>query len=291
MKKGDAIEKRVGEAIKLFWLTRDKQRENQGIKSGTKDAGLRAAVTGGKHLDGFTDICRDLFIDAGVPEAHVFWKDRKELPGYYRAEKNWDLIVVADGHLLAVIEFKAQVGLSFGNNFNNRVEEALGNASDLWAAYREGALTPSARPWLGYVFILEDCQRSHAPIKVREPHFKVFREFQNASYAKRYEIFLTKLLRERLYDGACLLMTPRDGGSRGKFTSPSDELGFRNFAAGLSAHAIAFAKTHCPLAQEHPKPGSALRAARNAQCSSHLCQNIRPLRDHRHARRWPVLSQ
>jgi hypothetical protein len=237
-----SIERRVSEAIKLFWLTRDKQSKNQGAKSGTKDAGLRAAVTGGKHLDGFTDICRKLFCEAGVPDAHIYWKRHKALPGYYRAEKDWDLIVVADGQLLAVIEFKAQVGPSFGNNFNNRTEEALGNATDLWAAYREGAFKPSARPWLGYVFILEDSPKSNRPVKVSQPHFSVFPEFIGASYAKRYEILLTKLLRERLYDGTCLLMTPRVGGARGKFSSPSDELSFRQFAAGLSAHAIAHAK-------------------------------------------------
>jgi hypothetical protein len=243
-KKTADIDRQVSQAIKMFWLTRDKQSENQGSKSGTKDAGLRAAVTGGKHLDGFTDICRRLFVKAGVPEAHIYWQTRKELPGYYRAEKEWDLIVVADGHLLAVIEFKAQVGPSFGNNFNNRTEEALGNATDLWAAYREGAFKPSARPWLGYVFILEDCPKSNTPVKVKEPHFKVFKEFVAASYAKRYEILLTKLLRERLYDGACLLLTSREGGAKGRFTSPNEELSFKQFAAGLTAHAIAYAKTH-----------------------------------------------
>src|SRR5688572_29774893 len=179
------LERQISEAIKLFWLTRDKQGENQGAKSGTKEAGLRAAVTGGKHLDGFTDICRRLFYEAGVPEAHVYWQRKKELPGYFRAEKDWDLVVVAEGHLLAVIEFKAQVGPSFGNNFNNRTEEALGNATDLWAAYREGAFKPSARPWLGYVFILEDCDKANAPVKVKEPQFKTFPEFKNASYAMR----------------------------------------------------------------------------------------------------------
>jgi hypothetical protein len=239
-----SIEKRVGEAIKLFWLTRNKQSENQGAKTGQKDAGLRAAVTGGKHLDGFTEICRDLFLEGGVPEAHVYWQRKRELPGYFRAEKNWDLIVVADGHLLAVIEFKAQVGPSFSNNFNNRTEEALGNAVDLWAAYREGAFKPSARPWLGYVFILEDCPKSRSPVKVQESHFAVFHEFRGASYAKRYEVLLTKLLRERLYDGTCLLLTTREGGAKGKFTSPVAELSFTNFAAGLMAHAIAYAKTH-----------------------------------------------
>jgi hypothetical protein len=182
-------------------------------------------------------------VEAGLPEAHIFWQDRKELPGFYRAEKNWDLVVVADHSLLAVIEFKAQVGPSFGNSFNNRTEEALGNATDLWAAYREGAFRPSARPWLGYVFILEDCDKSRRPVSVKEPHFKVFPEFQDSSYAKRYEILLTKLLRERLYDGASLLLTGRDGGPAGRFTSPSEELSFRTFATGLMAHATAFVKT------------------------------------------------
>jgi hypothetical protein len=235
------IDKRVGEAIKLFWRTRDQQKKKQGTATGRKDAGLRAAVTGGKHLDGFTDICRDLVIAAGVPEAHVYWRKKKELPGFFRAEKNWDLVVVADGQLLAVVEFKAQVG-SFGNNFNNRTEEVLGNATDLWAAYREGAFRPSARPWLEYVFILQDCPASHKPVKVREPHFSVFDEFRDASYAMRYEVLLTKLLRERLYDGACLLLTPLTSGRKsGAHSSPSEEISFHAFAAGLFAHASAHA--------------------------------------------------
>ena len=80
--------------------------------------------------------------------------------------------------------------------------------------------------------------------RMQQPHFAVFPEFVNASYAKRYEILLMRLLRERLYDGACLLLTSRDGGIRGKFTSPTDELSFQTFAAGLSAHALAYARTH-----------------------------------------------
>lgn len=239
----DDLEKRVGEAVKLFWLVQERQRKNQGADTGLKDAGLRAAVTGGKHLDGFTEICRDLFVAGGVPEAHVYWKQKRELPGYFRAEKNWDLVVVAEGHLLAVIEFKAQVGPSFGNNFNNRTEEAVGNATDLWAAYREGAFQSSARPWLGYVFILEDCAASRAKVRTKQPHFSVFPEFVEASYVDRYRILLTKLLRERLYDGASLLLTSAKGGKRGEFTSPNQELGFRQFAAGLSAHAMAYAQS------------------------------------------------
>jgi hypothetical protein len=94
------------------------------------------------------------------------------------------------------------------------------------------------------VFILEDCPASNAPVRVKEPQFKVFPEFNNASYAHRYQIFLTKLLRERLYDGACLLLTSRKSGAAGKFTCPTEELSFRTFAAGLSGHAIAYAQSH-----------------------------------------------
>jgi hypothetical protein len=154
------------------------------------------------------------------------------------------LLAVVDSHLLAILEFKAQVGPSFGNNFNNRAEEALGNATDLWAAYREGAFQPSERPWLGYLFLLEECPRSLAPVAVKEPHFKVFKEFTGASYAKRYDILLTKLLRDRLYDGACLLMSTKKNGVKGDYREPSEELSFEKFAMSLMAHAIAFARTY-----------------------------------------------
>jgi hypothetical protein len=42
-----------------------------------------------------------------------------ELPGYFRPTKEWDLLVILDGNLLASIEFKSQIGPSFGNNYNN----------------------------------------------------------------------------------------------------------------------------------------------------------------------------
>jgi hypothetical protein len=235
------LDQHLKEAIRYFWATRTKQSERQGMKTGQRDAGLRTAVTGGKHLDGFISLCRDLLVEAGLSEANVYWSRQRELPGYFRAEKNWDLLAVANGHLLAVIEFKALVGPSFGNNLNNRTEEALGNATDLLAAYRQGAFKPSKRPWLGYVFILEECKRSLLPVKVKEPHFSVFPEFRGASYAKRFEILLIKLLRERLYDGASLLLTSKTGGLKGECRSPSPELSFQTFIAGLEGHARAFA--------------------------------------------------
>jgi hypothetical protein len=135
----DDLMKEVQSAVRHFWRTRERQSEAQGAKTGERDRGARSAVTGGAHLDGFADLIHKLIVDAGISDTAVHRRTRVELPGYYRAEKKWDLVVVVDGRLLATVELKAQVGPSFGNNYNNRTEEALGNATDYWAAFREGA--------------------------------------------------------------------------------------------------------------------------------------------------------
>lgn len=233
---------RLRAAVKQFWTTRETQSRKQGSASGAKDAGARSAVTGGAQMNGFVNLVRDLLGDSGLPKPHVYCDKHVEVPGWYRPEKKWDLLVVADGRLLAGIEFKSQVG-SFGNNYNNRTEESIGSAVDLWAAYREGAFKPSARPWLGYLMLLEEAPGSTAPVRAREPHFKVFPEFRAASYAKRYEVLLTKLVRERLYDAACFLMSSATDGARGVYREPAPELSFENFIASLLAKAIAVART------------------------------------------------
>jgi hypothetical protein len=230
----------VAKAVRIFWRTRGKQSRNQGKTSGRKDQGSRSAVTGGAQMDGFVLLLKKLLLDIGLPETTIHTKKRIDLPGYFRSEKEWDMLIVQDARLLAAIELKSQVGPSFGNNFNNRAEESLGTAADIWAAYREGAFKPSPRPWLGFLMLLEEAPGSLRPIKVKESHFKVFPEFQNATYAKRYEILLTKLLRERQYDGTCLLLTSPARGLKGEYREPCEELAFINFAASLRAHIAAF---------------------------------------------------
>ena len=242
-KSRDHLRKAVQDAVRRFWRTRARQAKSQGAKSGDRDRGARSAVTGGAHLDGFSELIRRLIVDAGVSDTGVHRRSRVELPGYYRAEKKWDLVVVVDGRLFATIEFKAQVGPSFGNNYNNRTEEALGNATDYWAAYREGAFRGSPKPWLGYLMLLEDAAGSTRPVSVAEPHFPVFAEFRDASYAKRYEILLTKMVRERLYDAASLILSPSDAGRNGAFSEPCAELTFANFSESLIARAIAYSRT------------------------------------------------
>lgn len=240
MKIGDPqLEHRVRDAVRFFWSTRSEQAQRQGSGSGTKDAGARAAVTGGAQMDGFVRFVRDVLFYSGLPLGAIHHERRIEIPGWYRSEKKWDLLVIFEGKLVAAIEFKSQIGPSFGNNFNNRTEEAIGSASDLWAAYREGAFKPSARPWLGYLMMLEECSASTKPVRSCEPFFRVFPEFVGSSYKKRYEILLTKLMRERLYDAACFILSNSETGPQGDYQEPSPELTFQNFVTSLLARAIA----------------------------------------------------
>lgn len=191
-------------------------------------------------MDGFISLLRGLIVEAGIHEKHIFHNTALELPGFFRPTKEWDLLVIRDNQLILALESKSQVGPSFGNNFNNRTEEAMGSALDLWTAFREGAFNKTIRPWLGYIFVLEDCEGSCRPVKVKEPHFKVFPEFVNASYAKRYELFCRKLVRERHYNTAAFLTSEQKAGLKGKFAEPAEDLAFLQFAKSLVAHVSAY---------------------------------------------------
>jgi len=233
------LNRRVARAVASYWATRQRQSAKQG-KSGQRDQGARSAVTGGAQMDGFVALVTELIIEAGIEEGHIHHNTALELPGFFRPTKEWDLLVVRDSQLITALETKSQVGPSFGNNFNNRTEEAMGSALDLWTAFREGAFNKTIRPWLGYIFLLEDCDGSRRPVKVKEPHFKVFPEFVNASYAKRYELFCRKLVRERHYDASTFLLSDQQTGLKGKFTEPAGDLTFLQFAQSLAAHAARF---------------------------------------------------
>ncbi len=229
----------AGRAVAHYWATRTAQRDRQ-KRTGKADQGLRSAVTGGAQMDGFIDLFTELIAAAGIPAQYVFRSNNVELPGFFRPTKEWDLLVIREKTLLVAIEAKSQVGPSFGNNFNNRTEEAMGSALDLWTAYRERAYLGSPQPFLGYFFMLEDCDASNNPVKVREPHFKVFPEFVGASYRRRYELFCRKLVLERYYTTSAFITSMARDGSRGLFSTPADDLSLERFAKILVGHLAAF---------------------------------------------------
>ena len=228
------IENKLRKAIAFYWQTRQQQQSKQTLGE-RPDQGARSAVTGGAQMSRIIRLLTDLMLEAGAKPEEIFHTKALELPGFFRPTKEWDLLVIREQQLVAAIEAKSQVGPSFGNNFNNRTEEAMGSALDLWTAFREGAFNSTVRPWLGYLFLLEDCPRSTRPVRTREPHFPVFPEFKDASYAKRYELFCRKLVRERHYTSATFLMSPRAGGLKGEYSEPASDLSFHIFAKSLAA--------------------------------------------------------
>jgi len=233
------LEKHVSDAVAHYWLTRKTKKEKQ-KRRGISDAGLRSAVTGGAQMDGFIDLFNNLIIGAGIEKEYIFNKRALELPGFFRPTKEWDLLVVKNGHLLVAIEAKSQVGPSFGNNFNNRTEEAMGSALDLWTAFREGAFNGGIQPFLGYFFMLEDCNKSNRAVRVKEPHFNVFPEFVRASYMKRYELFCRKLVLERHYTSASFITSESKTGVEGSYNEVAKDISFKVFSKTLISHLKAF---------------------------------------------------
>ena len=232
-------ERKAREAIQAFWDSRKKAHQKQ-IESGKADQGERAGVTAGKNMDGFISLVIDIVRANGLDHADIHQqRGVLTLPGYFRPTKLWDLLVINEGRLIAALEFKSQVGPSFGNNFNNRFEEAIGTALDLWTAYREGAFGEQTRPFVGWLMLLEDAPASRAPVRDASPHFPVFEEFQGASYAERYNILCRKLVQERLYTTASILTSPRSYSTDSAYAELSDMTGLHTFVTELAGHVAA----------------------------------------------------
>lgn len=234
-------QKKVRMAVKAFWKSREAARKKQ-VDSGKADQGERSGVTSGKNMDGFIDLVLDLVRKNGLSHAAIHQNRAVlTLPGYFRPTKLWDLLVIHKGELVAAVELKSQVGPSFGNNFNNRSEEAIGTAHDLWTAYREGAFEKQPRPFISWLMLVEDAPGSRAPVKDSSPHFSVFKEFKGASYLDRYDILCRKLVQEQLYTTSTLIASPRSAVSNGAFSELSELTGLKTFVTSFAGHIAATA--------------------------------------------------
>lgn len=110
------LRERFQDAVRQFWTGREHAQAKQ-IEGGRIDAGTRGSVTAGTHMGALEVLVVDLLEDAGLKKLDIKTRTGVELPGYYRPEKRWDLLVVSEDHLVVAIEFKSQVGPSFGNNY------------------------------------------------------------------------------------------------------------------------------------------------------------------------------
>ena len=229
-------EQKARKAIKAFWGNREAAKQKQ-IESGKADQGERTGVTAGKNMDGFLALVLDIIKANGLDHAEIHQnRAMLTLPGYFRPTKLWDLLVIYKGELIAAIELKSQVGPSFGNNFNNRTEEAIGTAHDLWTAYREEAFGKQPRPFVGWLMMVEDAPGSRSPVRDSSPHFAVFEEFKGASYLQRYDLLCQRLVQEQLYTTAAVVAAERSAVDTGDFTNLSDMTSLKAFITSLAGH-------------------------------------------------------
>ena len=114
---------KVTAAVVSYWDVRTSQAQRS-VESGAVNTGLRAEVTGGRHLDALELLLIDVLVDAGIP-ARMMEVKRRPVPGYFRRDKSWDVVVTVEGRVLVIIELKSIVGSNPGQNFNNRTDEAL----------------------------------------------------------------------------------------------------------------------------------------------------------------------
>ncbi len=214
-------------AIDTFWSTKKKQL----IASG--DTSNRGAVLGGKQMDGFIQLLKEVAIEMGIPSECII-TNNNYLPGYFRSSKDWDLLVISPNKkLLAAIELKSQVG-SYGNNFNNRTEEAIGSAVDLWTAFREGQFPNQQAPWVGWLMVVGRDNASERSVRNYEPHFKVREEFDGANYLNRYKILCQKLILERHYSSSALLWT----NDKKEFGDVSNDISIARFVQSFASYLL-----------------------------------------------------
>jgi hypothetical protein len=207
----------IKKAISIFWSVR-----------------AQKSVTSGQHMDGFAELLTVICRDQGIEESCI-QRTQNPLPGYFRPSKDWDFVVTSPkGKLIAAIELKSQVG-SFGNNFNNRTEEALGSAVDLWTALKWDVYDRQLPPWIGYLICLEKAEGSASTVRLQHGRFQIRKEFQDTSYMQRYDLLCSKLMTERHYSSACVIWSQADN----TYGNCSDDTSIEAFLESFIAHLLA----------------------------------------------------
>ena len=140
----------VRAAVADYWQVRRSQADESESR-GVINTGIRAEVTGGRHLDALHELVVSVFVDAGIP-ARLIDVRRRPVAGYFRRDKSWDIVVMVADRVVGIVELKSMAGNSPGQNYNNRTDEALGQAVDVWKAVEREIIRP-LRPWAGLLHV------------------------------------------------------------------------------------------------------------------------------------------
>lgn len=210
-------------------------------------------VLNGRTMFAFENAIKTLLIQNGVDDNHIVNGTKATLPGYFRASKNWDIVVykpLSNGKnlLLAAIEMKSMYG-SVGNNLNNRSEEAIGSAFDLQKANTRLRLSSKGenfeRPFIGYIFLLGEHEKNKKGSKIGIPLFGADEVFVRKdpqgnlipeNYETRTEVLVNRLVESELYTSGTFILA--NNTTVKGYQEPNPELGFYQFIAKLLGEVI-----------------------------------------------------
>lgn len=226
-------EDEIAAAVQYYWEERLSRAEERADIDHAQE-GRRKEVTSGGHMAEFEAILYDRLVATGLPDSCIYTGKEAVLPGYYRPSKQWDLVVRQDGMVVVAIEFKSQIS-SFGNNWNNRVEEVVGCAADFRTMVEEGVVASPVQPWLGYVFLMGDKGTKEGG-SLSAPAVGMADAFSGATYADRCEVLCLRLMETGLYEGASFLISGEENGLDGGFLTPDERLEFDRFTTGMVEH-------------------------------------------------------
>lgn len=232
-------DRRARGAVMAFWGSREQARQKQ-LEGGTTDPRKRSGVTSVSNMDGFIDLVIELVRANGLADAAIYRRGALlTLPGHFRPTRPWDLLVMNRGRLVAAIGLKSQAGPSIGRTFNQRIEEVIGRAHDVWATYGKGAFGQQPQPFVGCLMLVEDAPQSRAAVRVQSPHFPVSPELQGASYLQRYDVLCQRLVKEQLYTTAAVIASTRTAVTTGEYSELSAMTSLKTFVTSLAGHVAA----------------------------------------------------
>lgn len=201
------------------------------IERGMSDTGQRSQVTSGKHLDGIANIIAADIEACGVDSKDIHTGNTNvELPGWFRATKKWDILALRGNDLIAAVELKS-IYASYGNNLNNRAEEAVGESTDAMYSVDRKLMNTTTPPLFAYALIVKKDQKSSSKCNApKEPFFKADPVFTDTSYIERFEILCQRLRREGLFGAVWFVVVDP---ATGIVEEPNSELTYDKFIAEI----------------------------------------------------------
>lgn len=208
---------------------------HEDVKDAVLDCVRHAVSEGtrsGRHIAPLAEKIAHDMAAAGYDGDSIFLDDvNVTLPGWFRPSKKWDITAFEGEVLVAAIELKS-INSSFGNNANNRAEEALGSAADVSFATRNHLLEPNdLPPNFGYVLLVRKTPESTRKKAVgARSRYGLDPEFEDSSYVDRFVVLGKRLLRERIYQAVWVAVVDLENG---EVAEPDSLMTYDKFIAHL----------------------------------------------------------